>query len=281
MSLLRSRSFKVLSAVLLSHCMTSTVLADEFVGLVHPVKELSLSIGQGGVVAAVRVQPGQKVKAREVLLVLDDRMQALEVNRRKVVLDDRSELQSTADRVRVLKQMYETAKQVHDMTGSVSRDELARLEVEYSTARARIDQLEAQEKREAVEYQSALQELSMRQLLAPVSGIITQVTPKVGEWAKPGDAMMELVDASVCYLKLNVPLKFAQGLREGMSIPISIEHRKNAAPVKGAVSYVAAVADRASGLVEVRITFVNTDQSVRPGVKGVVRLRADGAYAAM
>jgi RND family efflux transporter MFP subunit len=253
--------------------------ADEFVGLVYPERELTLSLGQGGIIAQIRVKPGQAVKANQVLLELDDRMQQLEMNRRKVVLDDKSELAATSDRARVLKTLYEDARRVYDQTGSVSRDELSRLEVESSAARARVQQLEAQESREQLDYQSAAQEVRMRRLNAPAAGVITRVLPKVGEWAKPGDVMMDLVDPGSCYLKVNVPMKFAQGLRAGMRMPVRVENG-GADAINGRISFVSAVADPASGLVEMRIAFANPKHAVRPGAKGSVDLRPAQAVAA-
>lgn len=254
--------------------------ADDFIGLVYPERELSLSLGQGGIISQIAVRPGQAVKARQVLLVLDDRMQQIEMNRRKVVMEDRSELNASEDRVRVLKRLYEDAQRVYDKTGSVSRDELSRLEVEYSAARARVEQLQAQKGRERLEYQSAQQEVTMRRLSAPISGVITRVQPKVGEWAKPGDLMMELVDPGACYLKVNVPMKFAQGVRAGMRMPVRVETSGAAGTVDGRVSFVSAVADPASGLVEIRIAFANAKNLVRPGAKGSIDLRASGGLAA-
>lgn len=256
------------------------VRADEFIGLVYPERELSLSLGQGGIISQISVRPGQSVKAKQVLLVLDDRMQQIEMNRRKVVMDDRSELNATEDRVRVLKGLYEDSRRVYEKTGSVSRDELSRLEVEYSAARARVEQLQAQKGRERLEYDSARQEVTMRRLTAPISGVITRVQPKVGEWAKPGDLMMELVDPDACYLKINVPMKFAQGVRAGMRMPVRVDGSGAAETVNGRVSFVSAVADPASGLVEIRIAFANAKNLVRPGAKGSIDLRAGGALAA-
>ena len=249
--------------------------AEEYVGLVHPASELTLSMGLGGVVASLNVSPGQRVKANDVLLVLDDRLQTIEVGRRKVVLEDMAEIRATEDRVRALKKMHEDTRTVFEKTGSISRDEMSRLEVEYSAARARLDQLAAQKARERFEYESALQEKQLRQLAAPVSGVITRIEPKVGEWAKPGEPLIGLVDASECFLKANVPLKSVQRLRVGMKIPIRFESAANAPPMEGKISFLSTIADPASGLVELRITFANPALRVRPGIKGMITL-ADG-----
>jgi RND family efflux transporter MFP subunit len=228
-------------------------------------------------VSKINVQRGQSVKARQVLLVLDDRMQAIEVNRRQVVLDDNSELTATRDRVRALKIMHDDTRRVFDSTGSISRDEMSKLEVEYSTARGRLLQLEAQKLREKLELDGALQERAMRNLTSPVAGVITRIEPKVGEWAKPGEPMMMLVDASVCYLTVNVPLTAVSALRSGMTLPVRFEASAYAAPVKGKITFVSSVADAASGLVEIRVAFANPGLQIRPGIKGMIDLPLAGA----
>ena len=257
----------------------ATALADEYVGLVHPNHEITLSMGVGGVVSRINVRPGQAVKANQVLLVMDDRMQAIEVSRRQVVFEDDSELNTSAERMRALKTMYTDTRRVYDSTGSISRDEMSKLEIEYSTARGRYEQLVQQKRREKLEYTLAQQERDLRALAAPVSGVITRVEPKVGEWAKPGELMMLLVDASSCYLITNVPLRAVPGLKAGMALPVRFESGANAPAVTGKVSYVSSVADAASGLVEVRVTFPNPGLRIRPGIKGMLELGGAGAGA--
>src|SRR5690606_7025289 len=107
---------------------------------------------------------------------------------------------------------------------------------------------------------------------APVAGVITRVEPKVGEWAKPGDTLMELVDTSSCYLKVNVPFRYVQDVRAGMTLPVRLEGAASVPAVQGKVSFVSAVADPASGLVEMRISFANPGARVRPGIKGIIDL---------
>ena len=246
--------------------------ADQFVGLVHPHTEVALSMGVGGVVARLHVRPGQPVRAGQALLVLDDRMQELEVNRRQVVWQDDSELNAARDRARALKTMYDNTKRVFDSTGSISRDELSRLEVEYSGARGRVEQLVAQKRREKIEYDGAAAERALRAMTAPRAGVITRVVAKVGEWAKPGEPLMALVDASTCYLTTNVPLRVVPGLKAGQPIQVRFEAAANTAPVTGKVTYVSSVADPASGLVEVRVDLPNKALLIRPGIKGLIDL---------
>lgn len=276
---MRSTVNKTVAALALLAGTALPALAEQYTGLVHPNREVTLSMGVGGVVSKLNVRPGQSVRANQVLLVLDDRMQAIEVSRREVIFHDDSELNVAQDRVRSLKIMYDDTKRVFDSTGSISRDEMSKLEIEYSSARGRLEQLVQQKRREKLEYDLARQERDLRDLTAPVAGVITRVEPKVGEWAKPGETLMMLVDAASCYLTVNVPLRAVPDLKVGATLPVRFEASANAPATTGKVSFVSTVADAASGLVEVRLTFANPGLKIRPGIKGMVDLNGATARA--
>lgn len=255
--------------------------AQDFPGLVQPRHDITLATGVGGVVASKRVRPGSRVAARQVLMVLDDRLQSVEADRRRVILQDTSELKATEERARISRTLYEDARRVYDKTGSISRDELMRLEAEATAAQGRLEQLRAQEEREKLEHHGAVQELQMRQLVAPVAGVVTKVDIEVGEWAKPGEPLIRLVDASALVFKANLPLAAAVRLKPAAVVPVLVEDGAQAVQVPARVSFVSPVADAASGLVEVRADIANPGGRLRPGSKAVLRLGgprpADGA----
>lgn len=265
--------FPVLAVALaLAIAMPAMAAAAEYVGLVHPKGEVALSMGVGGVVSRLAVRPGQAVRSGQPLLTLDDRQQSIEVTRRQVIFEDNSELNAAAERSRALQTMVKDTRRVFESTGSISRDEMSKLDVEYATARGRHEQLQAQKRREKLEYEGALQERALRTMTAPLSGVITRVEPKVGEWAKPGETLMMLVDASNCYLTTNVPLSALAGLKQGQQIAVRFEPAANVAPASGRVSFISSVADAASGLVEVRVELPNPGLKIRPGIKGILEL---------
>jgi RND family efflux transporter MFP subunit len=262
------------AVALLAAGLAGPASAAQYVGLVYPSHDINLSMGIGGVVARLTVKPGQSVKAGEVLLVLDDRMQTIEVNRRQVVFEDNGELQAAGERARALYGMLVSTRRVYQSTGSISRDEMRKLDVENAAARGRYEQLQAQKRREKLEYEGAVQERALRAMKAPRAGVITQVEPKVGEWARPGEPLIRLVDAATCYLSTNVPLAAVAGLKPGQALTVRFETDAGAPPVTGKVGFVSSVADAASGLVEVRIELPNPGMRIRPGIKGMVDLPA-------
>jgi RND family efflux transporter MFP subunit len=255
-------------------------LSQDFAGLVQPhhdITQITLSSGVGGVVASRSARLGGRVAAGQVLMVLDDRLQSVEADRRRVIVQDNSEVKATEDRLRISSSLYENARNVFDKTGSISRDELMRLEADVVATQGRLEQLRAQKEREKLEHHGAVQERQMRQLVAPVAGVITKVDIEVGEWAKPGEPLIRLVDASTLVFKSNLPMAALAGLQAGAAVTVLVEDGARVVQVPARLTFVSPVADAASGLVEVRAAISNPGGRLRAGSKAVLRLARAGA----
>jgi RND family efflux transporter MFP subunit len=252
-------------------------LSQDFAGLVQPQHDITLSSGVGGVVASRSARLGGRVAAGQVLMVLDDRLQSVEADRRRVIVQDNSEVKATEDRLRISSSLYENARNVFDKTGSISRDELMRLEADVVATQGRLEQLRAQKEREKLEHHGAVQERQMRQLVAPVAGVITKVDIEVGEWAKPGEPLIRLVDASTLVFKSNLPMAALAGLQAGAAVTVLVEDGARVVQVPARLTFVSPVADAASGLVEVRAAISNPGGRLRAGSKAVLRLARAGA----
>lgn len=263
----------LLLACLLWACMRTAAAAD-FAGIVHARHDLVLSVAVPGVVAKVVGELGRKVEAGQVLLQLDDRTQVTEIERRKIMLEDLSEVQATDERVKILKPLFEDVRKLQATRGAVSRDEAARVELDYIISHGRAIQLEAQKRREKLELTFAEQDRQLRRLVAPVAGVVARLDVNLGEWAKPGDPLVRLVDASVCHLRVNVPATAALGLREGSSMTVRFEPGLGLPDVQGVVSFLSPAVDASSGLVELRLKFNNPTGRIAPGIKGFIRLGA-------
>jgi RND family efflux transporter MFP subunit len=277
-------SFLFRSAVLRMHALAACLMAatavhaqqgGEFVGIVYPVRDLALSVHVAAVVDQVPVAVGQRVVAGQVILRQDSRVQEAERERRRVILQDRSELDSTEQRRRLIEGLTLDATALFERAGTVSRDEVTKLRLELEAAAGRVEQLRQAKKREQVELDLAERELALRELRAPSAGVITLVKVQPGEWAAPGDALLRLVDETVCELRVNVSPAAARRLVTGASVGVRVDDPAVPAPIGGRVTFVSPVIDAASSLVEVRVQFPNADRRIRPGVKG--RLRVEGA----
>ncbi len=244
--------------------------AKSFSGLIYPLHDITLSAGVSGLVMKRAVVLGQAVKADQLLLQLDDRLQSIESKRRRVIFEDQSELQATRDRLRILDTLLQDTRAVFNRTGSISKDELLRLEAEQLASQGRLAQLVEQKKREQLDYESAERDRLQRHITAPISGVVTKIVPQVGEWAKAGDPLLHLVDTSVAILRLAVPYNQASALKVGAQQLIRLESGSSVAEVTGQIKFVSLVADPASGLVQVEVNFSNPGHRIKTGIKGMI-----------
>lgn len=269
------------SSLLTRHCLALLVVlspalgsAQTFVGVIYPTRDLTLSVSVSGVVSRVPVKIGQRVRAGQPLLELESDLQAIELRRRRTILEDLSEQASVEERHRILERLFRDASKLYEQTGSISREELMKLQMELVSVAGRRDQLQLEKKREQHEVDLAQQEKQMRVLVAPVSGVVTSIQVDTGEWATPGQPIVRLVDESTVELRTNLSQAAARLLNRGDAIDVMLDDPAQPKALQGRVGFLSPVADAASGLVEVRITLPNSERRIRPGVKGRIQLTA-------
>jgi membrane fusion protein (multidrug efflux system) len=235
---------KTLSLALLClacHGLVWTSRAAAPAGITEPVFDVILSLPVPGIVARLPVREGDFVSTNQVILELDNRLEELEVDRRKHVLDNRK-----AD--------LESTRMVFEKSTSVSRDELLKKEADYKIA--------------LTEYATAVEQLARRKLLSPGAGVIAELRLEVGESCSAYEPVVRVVDSRACYFVCNVEAEVAARLAPGQTTGLEIDTGKGPARVDGRVVFVSPVVDSSSGLQRVKVWFDNLDQKIRPGVAG-------------
>lgn len=264
----------VTTLVLASLLGAAQAAPAEFTGIVHPQADLTLSVHVPGVVDRVHVAVGQAVRAGQVLLSQDARLQRIEQERGRLIVGDTSEQQTIERRRIALEGLVKDASKLYEQAGTISRDELTKLRMELDATSGRGEQLREAKKREAAELALAERDEAMRQLVSPVAGVVTMIKVQTGEWAAPGEPILRLVDASSCELRVHISQAAARKLKPGQTVAVQVEDPAVGAPVNGRVSFVSPVVDAASSLVELRVQLPNPERRIRPGVKARVRLEA-------
>lgn len=260
---------KRLTSFIVAGMFSPLLMAQTFVGVIYPENDLTLSLGSSGPVQSVNIEQGSVVKRGETMIELMSDKERLEMERRELVWKSRDELNTLNKRLAILEEQYQSAKSLYDETQSIAKDDLQRLEIETISTKGKIQQLLVQENREAIEYKLAKEEREDRLLKAPISGVVTQVTIQPGEWAKAGEPVIQLVDISKVYIKLNVPDAVARKLQVSQQIKTNVE---GAGQFESKIHYISPIADTASGLVEVKLVITNKDGQIRPGTKASVEL---------
>lgn len=242
-------------------------------GITEPFKDVTLSANVVGTISAIFLKEGMPVNKGEIILELDRQLEALEVERRKLIWESKAEVEAAAARAATLKSLFESTRELFKSTGSVSREELEKMELDYKLAVAEKERLESAEERERIEYEMARESLRKLSLISPIKGIVVKLFLDEGEACQENQPLARVVDAGRGIFVGNVEEWIGRSLKMGQTVDLKIKTGIESVVKKGAIIFVSPVADMASGLIEVKVEFDNQDGLVRPGVSGFLLLR--------
>ncbi len=258
---------RVVSGYLLMAAASGLVYAQtEFSGLVEPFRDVLLSPAVQGRIAKLPFNEGDRVEEGDLLLELDARVEELEVQRRKAIFEDDSELLAARERLSLLQEELESTRDLAERTGSVSREELNRKQLETVLAQLEITRLEQTRERQRIELEMAGERLKQQRITTPFSGVLAQMPLDVGESVQPNQPAMRLVDDEQAFLVVNIPAERARSLELGQFAPAPLYWRTGWKT--GEVAFMSPVVDPASGLRHGEMRFENRDPKVEPGIAG-------------
>ena len=215
------------------------------------------------------------VEKGQVILELDQQLERLEVQRRKLLWTSKTEVQSAARQVKTLRSHLKATEELYKTTGSVPREELENQELEHALAVDELKRLEDAEKREKIEYGIANQQLFKRSLRAPFSGQIAELLINVGENCELDTPLVHLVDTRRGYFVANVELSVSQKLSLGQTVELQLQSGLGTVNRPAEIVFISPVVDPASGLRKIKAQFENPEGNIIPGVAGVMILDAD------
>jgi RND family efflux transporter MFP subunit len=237
-----------LAALLVNFAMLGLPLraAPSIIGITEPIEEVTLSAPVAGIITVQVLKEGDFVKAGAVILELDKKMEELEVARRKLICDVKSnDLEST--------------KILFKSTKGVSKEELEKKESEFKLA--------------VVERDMAAEQLRRRVVTAPLSGTITEVLVDVGEGCQPLTPLVKVVDTRQCIFVADVEPALGAKIKVDQVVPLEIQNGSGSLRVNGKIIYLAPVVDAASGLLKLKAVFENPQGEIRPGVAGKISIQ--------
>jgi RND family efflux transporter MFP subunit len=214
-------------------------------GITEPVCDTVLSPAVPGLVSAWKYKEGDFVRENEVIVELDNKLEKLEVERRRLAMENR----------KVDWEALQTLFQKSSI--SVKKEDLDKAETEYKIA--------------VVEHQMAIETLRRRSIVAPCSGYVAAITRDVGEACEEFQPIARVVDTRQCYFISNVEARASGSLKLGQSVSLEIETSARPAVVSGQITFLSPVIDPASGLRRVKILFDNADGKINPGVAGKMK----------
>ncbi len=252
------------AAVLPAHAASTAA------GVTEPLQDVVLSATVAGTVGKRLVKEGDAITAGQTLVEMKKRQEELEVERRKLIMLSKAELDAAKVRVSTLKTDLDSTRKLFEATKSVSKDDLAKKDLEYQLAVADMDKLQMTEEREVLEHSMAEELLQDRIIKSPLNGYVVELFRQVGEDCKAQEPLVRVVDTKQFYFVANVEAKSGYNLKVGQQVQVEVEAGTTTLKVPGKVSFVSPVVDAASGLIKVKVLCDNADGKVKPGVAGVM-----------
>lgn len=261
----------LLAAVLIASSAGAPGLAwaqtDAAQGLTQALKEAKLSMTVAGRIDELLVKEGSRVRRGQFLLRLDRTQEELEVQRRRLLLEDHARLKELRQKEKTLREQVQQLPELLE-TGAISRKQFEDEELALGAVVAERKALEASKERERVDLSLAQESLERRHLRSPMDGVVTKVVLREGESVSPHEPVIHVVDISRVRFRGTVPSRLGARLRVGATVKIELGQDGQPLSRAGRVVFVSPVTDPSSGLVEVIAEFDNADGSVKPGISG-------------
>lgn len=184
--------------------------------------EVQLPAQEAGVLVELQSFEGQEVKEKQLLGRIDDAQPRLQKKAAEAERDVTAEKGKSTVSERyarkasdvALKEWEKAEESNRNAKNSVSQVEVMRLQLTYQKGLLETERAQEDQKIEGlttiakgVDVEAAEDAIRRRQLISPIAGTVVELTPHVGEWLKPGDPVLKIVNMEVLKIEGYVNIK--------------------------------------------------------------------------
>jgi RND family efflux transporter MFP subunit len=229
----------------------------DLTGTVTAMRSARLSAATSGLVAALQVDTGSRVKAGQLLLELDPELAQLQLDSAEAQVEQAETVLRDAQR-----RLAEARTLVpqRSIAESVVRD----IEAEVAGDEAALHQAQAE-----AGYRRGI--LKRHQLRAPFDGVVSAKLTELGEWIDPGQPVLELVALDDVRLDFPVSEDYLADIRPDTPLTFSLSAEPDRL-FKGSVYTVVPITDPGARTFLLRVLAQNPDQRLLPGMSVRARL---------
>ena len=251
--------------------------------IVEIAESVDIPAEQSGVLVQLKVQPGQRVSAGELVAKVKDDALLLQLERARL----EHELAKMAAESRV--DIQYSKKSFDVAVSDLRRSENANARVPNSVAQSKLEkqglekdrtELKLEQARRDLEMaafrtrltssniQLAQSELAKATLKSPMSGLVVSVEKRIGEWVEASNVVCKIVRTDRLWIQGLLPAQ--QTAKISVGTPVQIEFSQDWVELKtvpGKIVYISPEANAISGMVQVRAEFANDQAKVPTGLK--------------
>lgn len=232
-------------------------------GVAAPIKQIMVKAPLDGIVAKVLVEEGQKVEAGQLLIHLDDALQALAVEGARLRAIDESELTQAKLALEDAQLKYDQAQELYGK-GAMSTFELQQARLRRDVAQAQIGAAESNRKLAQANLSLEQEKLKRYQLTAAFAGRILVLNTEEGSNITQEDQLLLLVALDKLEAKLHLPISIFGQLEVGKQYRLEAEEPVNR-EVTATLVNVDRVIDSASRTFRCTFTIDNADEKLPAG----------------
>jgi RND family efflux transporter MFP subunit len=263
-SLLLKRTSRLLPVpILLLAGSLLELRAAEIDGFTEPYHDIDVAAPEMGQIVKMEVREGDRVTEGQVLARLHDAVWNASLEVARVAMESAGRLEAAQAELRLYRETLEKLERLLQRQHA-TQHEVDRALSQRDAAEARVRVAQEELLVRAQEYERARTQLEQRRVLAPISGVVTQIYKDAGEFVSPSDpTVIKVVQLDPLLVVFSVPVSEARGLQEQSKLNVRIEPLKD--PVQGTVEFISPTADAQSGTTRVRVRIPNPGERISSG----------------
>lgn len=209
----------------------------EFPGVAQPIDERTISAESGGRVTEAPAEEGETVKKGELLLRVDARTTTAQIN--------------------LLQSQVSTAQREYSR--------LKKLAAEGLATPQQLDQLQGQVEQSELALKQARVGRGLSVVRSPFTGVVSMKNIEVGEFASPGQPIVQIIDTSTIKLEVTIPESLISYVKVGDTVDVSFSAVNKT--VQGKIMRRGVTVAKASQTFPIEIHIPNEDGAFLPGMR--------------
>jgi len=212
-------------------------------------------------VETLEVEVGDHVTAGDVLLQLDDEIEA-----HRLTAAIATTRQAEAE-------LADARRRNKDAQRLIKQNTISKNEIQLREAEVRIDEAALQRQTAEMKMQQAT--VQRYRLKAPFSGVISERLTEIGEWIDPGKPVLTLVAIDKLRVDFRVPQEFFVAIDEKTEVTVNLDALADRT-FAGKIETVVPVSDPSARTFLIHVVMPDADIKMTPGmsVHGTLRLSA-------
>ncbi|MDF1525703.1 MAG: efflux RND transporter periplasmic adaptor subunit [bacterium] len=250
--------------------ITSVPESYETTGTVVPKSSSTVSSRVMGTVTSLLVREGDKVKAGQLLLTLDDRDLRERVRTAEEAHNQAIHaLEAARNQEDLAGRTYERYRKLYE-GNAITTQEMDNVTNQANQARHGVEQAQAMVKRTESSWDEAKIFLGFSKITSSIDGIVTGKMTDLGSMASPGVPLLQLEDRASRLVEASFEERMLDSVKEGMEVQVRVP--SNADETAGRIVEVVPTVDPRTRTFVVKIAVPGVD--LRSGQYGSVRFKS-------